>query len=158
MKRLFLSVFLLVSISTFSQVDNSDQFVEFAISSATEQQMFMINSDWLRTAPKTWVENGIIYEQHEYGKKINGVPYMLRLLYGIDKDRNQATSVKVIFTDATTYARWILSLRTQGYIFKEREKGKFEAIEQDYSIYYSKKSSKTLTIYEFEITTYQQSF
>ena len=154
MKKILLSGLLLINLSLFSQVNNEKEFVEFGTSSPKDQQAKMMQSGWQATQPKTWTEDGTINEQHEYGKKINGVPFMLRILYKTDKDFNQMKSTKVIFTDVTTYNSWVANLKKQGYIFKEYEKGSFVAKEEDYAVYYGKKSTKILTIYEFEVISF----
>lgn len=153
MKKLFY-ILLLSSSTLLSQVDSETQFIQFGVSSAREQQVFMIQSDWTATQPKRWVEDGVINEQLEYGKKINGVPFMLRMLYKVDKDQNQLKSVKVLFTDVTIYNKWVTNLKKQGYVFKEYEKGKFAATEEDYTVYYEKLFLTNSTMYVFEVISF----
>lgn len=152
---ILLAFLLLNGLKGNAQISSEKEFIQFATSSPSEKLNKLIEGKWTTLKEKQWAEDGKQFFEYKYIKKLNEKTYIISLLSVKDLNTmEQKYSTKVNYTDIAIYNTWVANLKKQGYTFKEYEKGKFAATEEDYTIYYEKSALNSGTMYEFEVISY----
>lgn len=122
MKKLILSVLLLINTSLLAQVENVGQFLEFCGWSYKERSLYLMSpqNGWKYVNKEHKVTDVATIDVFNFSTNLSGTSYVISLVSGMSKKAEKLEQVRVtIKNNEAVFNDWISKLKSSGCIFNK---------------------------------------